>query len=305
MCSSDLPITEPAGLTGTAPGSGPGVRGIGKDGDGIDGHSDSGDGVAGFSISGAGVSGSSKTGPGLWGYSETGEGLYTEIFSSSYAVVAYNRMKNPVPGLGVGFGVEVTGPGGAIYGEAAFGHAGYFVGKVRVVGHHEVTGDVTTGGNHQVNGHITASGNVTVNGDIFLPGADCSEHFDISGTDRIEPGTVVVIDEQGGLRQSQEAYDKRVAGVVSGAGEYKPGIVLDRRPAGEARIPVALVGKVYCKADAEYSPIEVGDLLTTSPTAGHAMKVDDPLKAFGAVVGKALRPLMEGRGLIPILVALQ
>jgi hypothetical protein len=288
-----VPLAEPAGLTGTAPGSGPGVRGIGKDGDGVDGNSDSGDGVAGFSSSGSGVSGSSKTGPGLWGYSETGEGLYTEISSSSYAVVAYNRMKNPFPGIGVGFGLEVTGPGGAIYGEAAYGHAGYFAGKVHVVGHHEVTGD------------ITASGNVTVKGDIFLPGADCSEHFDISGTDRIEPGTVVVIDEQGGLRQSLEAYDKRVAGVVSGAGEYKAGIVLDKRPAGEARIPVALVGKVYCKADAEYSPIEVGDLLTTSPTAGHAMKADDPFKAFGAVIGKALRPLPKGQGLIPILIALQ
>jgi hypothetical protein len=51
--------------------------------------------------------------------------------------------------------------------------------------------------------------------------------------------------------------------------------------------------------------IEVGDLLTTSPTRGHAMKVDEPMKAFGAVIGKALRPLREGQGLIPILIALQ
>jgi hypothetical protein len=46
-------------------------------------------------------------------------------------------------------------------------------------------------------------------------------------------------------------------------------------------------------------------LLTTSPTRGHAMKATDPLQAFGAVLGKALRPLTEGQGLIPILVALQ
>jgi hypothetical protein len=51
--------------------------------------------------------------------------------------------------------------------------------------------------------------------------------------------------------------------------------------------------------------IEVGDLLTTSPTPGCAMKVIDPLKAFGAVIGKALRPLERGEGLIPILIALQ
>ena len=38
---------------------------------------------------------------------------------------------------------------------------------------------------------------------------------------------------------------------------------------------------------------------------GHAMRVNDQGKAFGAVIGKALRPLKEGQGLIPILIALQ
>jgi hypothetical protein len=71
------------------------------------------------------------------------------------------------------------------------------------------------------------------------------------------------------------------------------------------RMPLALVGKVHCKADAEYSPIEVGDLLTTSSTPGHAMKATEPARAFGAVLGKALATLNEGRGIIPILVALQ
>ncbi len=70
-------------------------------------------------------------------------------------------------------------------------------------------------------------------------------------------------------------------------------------------MPLALVGKAYCKVDAQYASIEVGDLLTTSPTPGHAMKADDLLKAFGAVIGKALRPLPTGLGLIPILIALQ
>jgi hypothetical protein len=70
-------------------------------------------------------------------------------------------------------------------------------------------------------------------------------------------------------------------------------------------MPVALLGKVYCKVDAECGSVDVGDLLTTSATPGHAMKAGDPLKAFGAVIGKALRPLQAGQGLIPILVALQ
>ena len=148
-------------------------------------------------------------------------------------------------------------------------------------------------------------GDVEVTGDIRLTNADCAEDFDICDTEQIEPGTVMVLGEDGKLEQSQTAYDKRVAGVVSGAGDYKPGIVLDRQESDNLRQPIALLGKVYCKVDAGHGAIEIGDLLTTSPTPGHAMKADDPLKAFGTVIGKALRPLAEGQGLIPILIALQ
>ena len=93
--------------------------------------------------------------------------------------------------------------------------------------------------------------------------------------------------------------------VISGAGEYKPGLILDKQPSKTDRSPVALMGKVCCQATADYGAIEVGDLLTTSPLSGHAMKVSDQAKAFGAVIGKALRALPDGRGLIPILTALQ
>ena len=65
------------------------------------------------------------------------------------------------------------------------------------------------------------------------------------------------------------------------------------------------MGKTECLVDASAAPIEVGSLLTTSPFRGHAMRVRDPLRAFGAVIGKALRPLASGRGRIPILIALQ
>jgi hypothetical protein len=81
--------------------------------------------------------------------------------------------------------------------------------------------------------------------------------------------------------------------------------VLDKRQTPGNRQPIALMGKVFCKVDAQFGPIKVGDLLTTSPTPGHAMKTNDPFKAFGAVIGKALQPLTEGQGLIPILIALQ
>jgi hypothetical protein len=81
--------------------------------------------------------------------------------------------------------------------------------------------------------------------------------------------------------------------------------VLDRQRGLGNRKPVALIGKAHCKVDAEGGAITVGDLLTTAPTRGHAMKAADPQRAFGAVIGKALASLSSGRGLVPILVALQ
>ena len=160
------------------------------------------------------------------------------------------------------------------------------------------------------NGHLTidinaSGGDISLNGDLTLAAADCAEQFDMQDAGSAEPGTIVVIDDEGKLRESQSAYDRRVAGVVSGAGDYKPGIVLDKQPSSAGRASVALVGKVYCKVDADFAPITVGDLLTTSARAGFAMKATDPAQAFGAVIGKALRPLRAGQGMIPILVALQ
>ena len=141
-------------------------------------------------------------------------------------------------------------------------------------------------------------------GDIRLAGADCAEDFDADGPDEIDPGSVMTIGEGGRVRPCTTAYDHRVAGVVSGAGSLRSGIVMDSRH-GRRRTPVALSGKVYCHVDAAYGPVDVGDLLTTSATVGHAMKATDPSRAFGATLGKALQPLGTGTGLIPILVALQ
>jgi hypothetical protein len=152
-------------------------------------------------------------------------------------------------------------------------------------------------------GHF--QGDVVVTGDISLPnGNDCAEDFDILD-ESVEPGTVMVLGEEGTLHQSCQPYDKRVAGVISGAGEYNPALVLGRQSLQQNRKPIALLGKVFCRVDARQGAIAVGDLLTTSRTPGYAMKADDPIKAFGAVIGKALRPLKDGLGLIPILVALQ
>ncbi len=190
--------------------------------------------------------------------------------------------------------------------------------SLRIRGESEATGDgaterlfidLTNGnvgiGTTEPKEKLEVNGNIVTNGDIRLTNADCAEDFDICDTEQVEPGTVMVLGEDGKLQQSQNAYDKRVAGVISGAGDYKPGIVLDKQESSSTRKPIALLGKVFCKVDAGHGAVEIGDLLTTSPTPGHAMKATDPFKAFGTVIGKALRPLTEGQGLIPMLIALQ
>lgn len=142
-------------------------------------------------------------------------------------------------------------------------------------------------------------------GDIILRNADCAEDFEVHQDALVEPGTVMVIGTDARLRVSDAAYDRRVAGVIAGAGTDRPGIVLGRRSGGRHAFPVALVGRTWCKVDASYGSVEIGDLLTTSPSPGHAMKVDDPSRAFGAVIGKALGTLDAGCGLVPVLIALQ
>lgn len=149
-------------------------------------------------------------------------------------------------------------------------------------------------------------GSVVVTGDIVLTNAaDCAEDFDVAETAIAEPGTVMVLGPGGRLEACARAYDKRVVGVVSGADGFRPGIVLDKRSDVPGRCPIALMGKVFCKVDADGGKIEVGDLLTTSTTEGHAMRATSVAAAFGAVIGKALQPLDQGRALIAVLVALQ
>jgi hypothetical protein len=277
--TDDTPAVQGTSLTslnplefGTQLGGAVGVIGTSGSGIGVQGESTSNWGVGGTSQSGAGVVGQSTSNNGVEG---------TTSNSNMSGVVGVNT----AGGNGV-YGTSVSG--NAVAGKSQTGNAGWFDGPV------------------YVNGNQTVTGTVTVDGDIVLTNAaDCAEEFDVTDAAEIEPGTVMVLDQHGAVRSSCQAYDKKVAGVISGAGDYKPGMILDKKDASESRMPIALLGKVYCKVDAQYAPVEVGDLLTTSPTPGHAMKADDPFKAFGAVIGKALRPLPSGQAMIPVLIALQ
>lgn len=138
-------------------------------------------------------------------------------------------------------------------------------------------------------------------------GSDVAEPFPISDDDELPPGALVVIDEDnpGRLKLATSPYDARVAGVVSGAGGVKPGITLSQQSLGAGGQNVAISGRVYCLADAGFGAISPGDLLTTSPTAGHAMVASDRGRAYGTVIGKAMSALDSGTGLVLILVSLQ
>jgi hypothetical protein len=143
-------------------------------------------------------------------------------------------------------------------------------------------------------------------GDIILNNADAAEDFEVACAEHVSPGLVMVLTDDGTLEPCSRPYDQKVVGVVSGAGPYRPGIVFDRgETPGPRRAPISVMGKVACCADATYGRIGVGDMLTTSPSHGRAMKASDPSRAFGSVIGKALSALDEGEGLVTMLITLQ
>jgi hypothetical protein len=138
-------------------------------------------------------------------------------------------------------------------------------------------------------------------------GSDLAEPFDTELDDISEPGSIMVIDalNPGKLKVSEQEYDSKVAGIVSGAGGIHPGITLQQSGVLEGKSLIAIAGRVYCKADARSASIEPGDLLTTSNVPGHAMKATERDRSHGAIIGKAMSSLTSGTGLVLVLVNLQ
>jgi hypothetical protein len=143
----------------------------------------------------------------------------------------------------------------------------------------------------------------------IIGGADIAEPFDIVSEKEttIEAGSVVVIDENnpGQLKLSQSPYDKKVAGIISGANGINPGLVLQQEGKLEGKNNVALSGRVYVKANNTNGDIQAGDFITTSSIVGEAMKVTDYQKAQGAILGKAMTGLKDKSGFVLVLVTLQ
>ena len=140
-------------------------------------------------------------------------------------------------------------------------------------------------------------------------GSDFAEHFDIVEEESLDPlpGMVVSIDpaSTGKLEITKSAYDRKVAGIISGANGVETGLMMGQRGSiADGDYPVALSGRVYVYANMEGGKIQPGDLLTTSSTAGYAMKVQDYGKAQGAIIGKAMTTI-DKNGFVLVLVNLQ
>lgn len=245
-------------------------------------------GVFGVSSSGVGVEGTSSSWLGVKG------------FSTSFVGVRGDGGIYGVQGTS-GSGTGVRGYGGN-YGVAGDSNSGVGV----LAG--SQTGNLIEGWVLATRRfHITNSG-------TYVAGSDFAEALPARG-DRAsyEPGDVLVAsaDASATVDKTSRPYDARLVGVYS----TRPGMLgADKNGTSrvdENELPVAIVGIVPTKVSTENGPIQAGDLLTTSATPGYAMKASPGrvgrvrVYRTGTILGKALEPLKEGRGVIKVLVTLR
>lgn len=120
----------------------------------------------------------------------------------------------------------------------------------------------------------------------------------------VEPGVVLVADpdDVNAFRASTDAADPTVVGVVV-ASALASAETTGTTESDSARVLVAVGGTTAVRVDAGYGSVRRGDLLTTSPTKGHAMRALDAQP--GTIIGKALEPLDVGTGTIRMLVLMR
>ena len=304
-------------------------------------------GVAGHALAGGyGVWGQSATGVSVAGFAPGYDRPDVDAYSLSTPAAMFGGVNGVIgftksTGNGVS-GVATTAGGTGVYGYGAdntiavagtrngystndlngygfakpaamFGGPNGAIGFSKTDGGNGLSGVATTAGGVGIAGYNFAGGyagyfygKASTTSLEIRGGSDLAEWFDV-GTDKVEPGTLMVIDPDnpGHLTLSRSAYDTKVAGVVSGAGDVKPGLTLQQEGILDGDTQVAIAGRVYVKATADNGAIEPGDLLTTSDRPGSAMKATDRNRSSGAIIGKAMTSLDKGEGLVLVLVNLQ
>ena len=296
------------GVLGNNTGGGTGVAGTSTSGNGVYGTSTSNDGVYGSGRNGVRGDSTSASDSGVWGNNTGGGSGVTGTSDAANGLGVYGRGLNKgVYGL-----TSTAGPTHAgVFGENSAVGGTAVAGTALAINSAGVAGVADTAGSTGVYGRGSKwggyfDGPVSVCSLEVRGGCDVAEPFQMSAA-TIAKGSVVVIDDAnaGQLKLSDRAYDTRVAGIVSGANGINPGIALHQDGALEGGQNVALSGRVYVLADASTGAIKPGDLLTTSSTPGHAMKVANHNRAQGAILGKAMSSLNQGKGMVLVLVTLQ
>ncbi len=237
------------------------------------------------------MSGTDTVGGWFESNSSNGKGVYAYV-DGDYATAV-----KAIAEGGEGNAIHAEAPWNAIYAKGGL-NAAKLYGDVRVYEY----------GTSNLVFHVDGSeGTTSVDVLRIMGGSDLAENFDVTEQD-VQPGTVVEIDPDnpGKLRIARGAYNRRVAGVTSGANGVNVGMVLADLPGSENSMPIALSGRVWVRCDASLKAVEPGDLLTTAERPGYAMSVLNYDRAHGAVIGKAMSTLSQGEtGMVLVLVNLQ
>jgi hypothetical protein len=122
----------------------------------------------------------------------------------------------------------------------------------------------------------TITGNWSINGQLQATYSDLAEFYE--GDQEYEPGTVLVFGGDKEVTITTTMNDTRSAGVVT----TDPAYVMNAEQSG-IKVCIALAGRIPCKV---IGRVNKGDLLTTSATAGYAVRATNP--TLGAIIGKAL-----------------
>jgi len=327
--------TTAAAVLGSTTG-GIGLQGVSSNNYGVDGYTTNSYGGHFYSDQGVGLyaqsAGSKIYDYGAEIHSDMGYGLYVQseqnmaVRGEAGDVSGASQPTGPVGVAGIGEARGVYGSsdnGHGVYGHSTNSHGvygqggtgsgdygGYFTGYRGVYADGSTSYGLYTPDSIYVGGKIDLVGTV----DPLI-----GERFQVDPDANFEAGDLLVIDpDSPHLQLSAEPNDTRVIGVVGPEVDIQNGELMvivfgfqGAQPQPDEGGNVPPRSMVLVKADATYGSIRRGDLLTTSPTPGHAMKAQ-PVKIGeieiyrpGTIIGKALESLESGRGLIPVFVALQ